>query len=141
MKSKQRASAPQRTAKGHWAPGNTGNSLGRPRTALSELCRREISKRGLVAGLGAIFARTGKYKDAAVADSIRAAQLMLAYGFGPPRPEESETANGTIRVIYEKRSRVEITGTASGAVAGDLREAALQCDGVREKMGEIDAGG
>jgi len=141
MTKKTAVAAPNRDARGHWLKGTSGNDLGRPRTALSELCRAQITKVQLAAGLGDIFLRRGRYKDAVVADCIRAAQLLLAYGYGPPRPDV-ETPDGTIRVVYEKRERhsLEITRAASGTTEGDLGEPEIQCDGVREAVGQIDAG-
>jgi hypothetical protein len=109
------ATALQRDRHGRYIKGGSGNPLGRPRNALSDLCRREVDKCKLAAGLGDIFLRRGKYKDATVADCIRAAQLLLAYGFGPPRADVEMADGSVVRVIYEQRNRIEVASPASGA--------------------------
>src|SRR5690348_15938406 len=84
--------APTRDAQGRWIRGVSGNDLGRPRSALAELCRQEITKHGLVKVLGSIAARTGDYAKktkipVTVSDQINAIRLLLLYGFGMPKHE------------------------------------------------------
>ena len=82
---KASVTAPQRDARGRWIKGVSGSDLGRPRSALAELCRAQIDKHSLVAVLGSIAARKGEYNKRAkipvtVADqsygpALRAARL------------------------------------------------------------------
>jgi hypothetical protein len=97
----------RRDAKGHWLKGVSGNEQGRPRTALSDLCRQQITKHGLVAVLGSIAARSGAYSGKtkipiSVTDQIQAIKLLLAYGYGMPTTEiQTGQNNVKIEVLYE----------------------------------------
>src|ERR1017187_5348216 len=76
------ASGIPRDARGRILPGYSGNSLGRPRTALAELCRAQVTKLGLVRVLGSIAARAGDYAKKTkipitVSDQINAIRLLL----------------------------------------------------------------
>ncbi|MGA1998339.1 MAG: hypothetical protein ABSH45_21450 [Bryobacteraceae bacterium] len=109
MKTKQLTAAPLRDARGHWIKGTSGNSLGRPRSALAELCRDQITKHGLVAVLGAIAARTGEYASKTkipitVSDQINAIRLLLLYGFGQPKAE-IDSGDIKIEVSYAVDNR------------------------------------
>jgi len=109
----------QRDARGRWLKGVCGNGgLGRPREALSELCRAQVTKHGLVSVLGSIAARTGEYSKKTkipitVGDQINAIKLLLLYGFGVPKGEV-DSGDVKIEVTYDNRS-VTITGATSGA--------------------------
>ena len=115
---KQAASGVPRDARGRILPGHSLNSLGRPRTALAELCRAQISKHALVAVLGSIAGRTGEYAQKTkipltVADQINAIRLLLLYGYGAPK---SEIDNGDVKieVTYADNRSVTIANAASG---------------------------
>lgn len=82
MKTKQQLAAPQRNARGQWIKGVSGNDLGRPRSALAELCREQVTKHGLVNVLGNVAARTGDYSKKSkipvtVADQIQAHDVAV----------------------------------------------------------------
>jgi hypothetical protein len=84
MKTKAPVSAPNRDARGRWLPGKSENDMGRPRSALAELCRLQITKHGLVGVLGAIAASKNDYAartkiPITVSDQINAIRLLLLY--------------------------------------------------------------
>jgi len=119
MKTKT-AVVPQRNARGQWLPGCGGNSLGRPKTALAELCRQQITKHGLVAVLGSIAARTGDYATKTkipitVSDQINAIRLLLLYGYGVPKNEIDAGDSVRIEVSYADNRSVTIANAAPGA--------------------------
>src|ERR1035441_4675663 len=106
------ASGIPRDARGRILPGYSGNSLGRPRTALAELCRAQVTKLGLVRVLGAIAARTGDYGankkiEVAVADQLHAIRLLLLYGYGVPKAE-IDSGDVKIEVTYADNRQVNI---------------------------------
>lgn len=72
-----------------WIKGESGNPKGRPRegSAIAGLARSQVQKHKLVEELGRIGARQGEYNKIDVDQQIRAIQLLLAYGYGPPRGE------------------------------------------------------
>ncbi len=130
MQTKQTVTAPQRNARGQWVKGVSGNDLGRPRSALAELCRQQITKHGLVAVLGSIAARSGDYGtkkkiQITVSDQINAIRLLLLYGFGMPK---SEIDNGDVKieVTYADHRSIAITNAAPGAGEDHHGSEALQ---------------
>ena len=72
-----------------WRKGQSGNPKGRPKagTAIAELARRQVERHGLIETLGRIGARASDYADVDVDQQLRAIQLLLSYGYGPPRAE------------------------------------------------------
>lgn len=101
-----------RDGRGRWIKGVSGNDLGRPRTALAELCRAEITKHGLVAVLGSVAARKGDYAKktkipVTVADQISAIRLLLAYGYGVPK-NEIDAGEVRIEVSYADNRRLNV---------------------------------
>ena len=72
-----------------WVKGQSGNRKGRPRngTAIAQLARAQVDKHKLVEKVGSIGARQGEYAKVDVDQQVRAIQLLLAYGYGPPRPD------------------------------------------------------
>ena len=97
--------------------GVCGNNRGRPRTALAELCRNEVTKRGLVAVLGHIAAGTGEFKKKTtmpltVSDRINAIRLLLLYGYGVPKRDQ-EIGHVRIEVVYADNRQVNLTSDAA----------------------------
>lgn len=134
-----------RNGRGQWIKGTSGNSLGRPRTALAELCRLQITKRGLVAVLGEIASRSGqygkKYKGIpiTVSDQINAIRLLLLYGFGVPKAEIDGADHVKIEVTYDNRS-INIANAASGAGEDHSANEAIQRRLLRPEVWQDDSG-
>src|ERR1051325_2994663 len=99
-----------------WSKGQSGNPRGRPRTgtAIAELARRQLEKHKLVEKLGSIAA--GEH-DVDVGQQLRAIQLLLAYGYGPPRPEIEPNEGMRIQVVYVDRRAIGTNGAAPGTAA------------------------
>ena len=129
MTQKQTTKAPNRDGRGRWIKGVSGNDLGRPRSALAELCRQQITKHGLVAVLGSIAARTGDYGvkkkvEVSVSDQVQAIKLLLLYGFGAPK-NEIDSGDVRIEVTYDQRS-INLATPTSRAGEDHQRGEALQ---------------
>ena len=91
-----------------WSKGKSGNSHGRPKkgTAIAELARQQIEKHQSVETLGQIAAGQGEMDTD---QQLRAIQLLLAYGYGPPRPEIARNDGGVvIQVLYADRNPIAI---------------------------------
>ena len=93
-----------------WSKGQSGNPKGRPRegTAIAGLARSQVEKRKLIEKLGGIGARAGEYTNVGVDQQIRAIQLLLAYGYGPPRGEVEGGDAVVIQVTYVDRNQIAI---------------------------------
>jgi hypothetical protein len=132
-----------RDNRGRWLKGVSGNDLGRPRTALAELCRAQISKLGLVGVLGEIGSRRGVYKDKknglTISDQIAAIRLLLLYGFGQPKGE-IDAGDVKIQVVYDNRNQIAIANAAPGAAEDHRGGEALQRSLLRPPLGQDDAG-
>jgi hypothetical protein len=104
-----------------WIKGQSGNAKGRPRdvTAIAGRARSQVERHKLIEELGEIGARAGKYTQVDVGQQIRAIQLLLAYGYGPPRGEFESGDAVVIQVTYIERNQIAITGAISGATIGD----------------------
>jgi hypothetical protein len=93
-----------RDENGRFTAGSSGNYAGRPRQALSELCRSITARRKLPQMLGEIARGVGEFREVDVATRIRAAQLVLQYGFGAPLlPAAEEEVSNVPRVQVIKR--------------------------------------
>jgi hypothetical protein len=139
-----RESGIPRDNRGRWLKGVSGNDLGRPRTALAELCREQVTKHGLVQVLGSIAARTGEYNKKSkisitVSDQINAIRLLLLYGYGLPK-NEIDTGEVKIEVSYSDNRSINIAHAAQGAGDDHPAEQALQQLGLRAPLGKNDAG-
>jgi hypothetical protein len=142
MTQKQTITAPNRDGRGRWIKGVSGNDLGRPRNALAELCRQQITKHGLVAVLGSIAARTGDYGgkkkiEVSVGDQVQAIKLLLLYGFGAPK-NEIDSGDVRIEVTYDNRS-VNIANAAPFPGEDHQRGEAVQRAVVRPEIWQNDA--
>ena len=80
-----------------WTKGTSGNPRGRPRkgTSIADLAHCQIEKHQLIQKLGRIAARRGEYQEVPVDQQMRAIQLLLAYGYGPPRGESEGRDTGS----------------------------------------------
>ena len=98
-----------------WTKGQSRNPRGRPRTgtAIAELARGQVDKHKLIAKLGSIAA--GEQADVDVGQQLRAIQLLLSYGYGPPRPEVEANQGLRIQVVYVARNGRSSTGINGAA--------------------------
>jgi hypothetical protein len=134
----------KRDASGKWIKGQSGNSLGRPRTALSELCRQEVTKHGLIAALGHIAAGTGEFKKCTnipltVADRIQAIRLLLLYGYGVPKQPDVE-GPVKIEVTYPDNRQVNIANAASEPIQNSRPSKTMSGSVLRPTVGQDDVG-
>lgn len=134
----------QRNARGQWIKGVSGNDLGRPRSALAELCREQVTKHGLVSVLGNVAARTGDYGtkkkiQLTVADQINAIRLLLLYGYGMPK-NEIDTGDVRIEVTYADNRQVNIANSAPGTGENYPRGETLQRTLMRPEIWQDDSG-
>src|ERR1700686_1317794 len=97
-----------------WAKGQSGNRRGRPKsgTAIAELARAQVEKHRLIEKLGSIGARQSEYEKVDVDQQMRAIQLLLAYGYGPPRAEIKTGEGVVIQVIYAETNHIAIASAA-----------------------------
>ena len=125
-----------------WITGESGNPKGRPRegTAIAGLARFQVQRHKLVEKLGQIGARQGEYAEVDVNQQIRAIQLLLAYGYGPPRSEPEGGDAVVIQVTYVERNRIAINGAAPGAMAGGAAGETVQRGLLRAPLGEDSTG-
>ena len=125
-----------------WAKGQSGNPRGRPRTgtAIAEFARRQVDQHKLIEMLGSIAAGEHASATAEVDQQLRAIQLLLAYGYGPPRAENERSEGFKIEVIYVETNQIAITGAAPGASPSDPASQAVQCRLLRSPMGQDDVG-
>jgi len=120
-----------------WMKGLSGNPKGRPKegSAIAGLARSQVERHKLIERLGGIGARAGEYAKVDVDQQIRAIQLLLAYGYGPPRAELDGGDAVVIQVTYVERNQIAVNGAAPGAVAGDARGETVQRGLLRAPLG------
>ena len=99
---------------GRWTKGRSGNPKGRPRkgTAIADLARSQIQKHKLIEELGRIAIGDGTCSGLGFDQRLRAIQLLLAYGYGPPRPEVDTNEKLVIEVNYVDKNPVAVTKSA-----------------------------
>ncbi len=92
--------------------------------------------------LGSIAARRGEYGEVDVDQQVRAIQLLLSYGYGPPRPDVDRNDSGiVIQVIYAERNPIAIAGATCGATRSGRASETLQRGLLRPPLGEDRAWG
>src|SRR5579864_3714277 len=125
-----------------WIKGQSGNPRGRPKnqTAIAELACSQVGKHKLVQKLGSIAGREGEYADVNVDQQLRAIQLLLAYGYGPPRAALEGGDGIVIQVNYVERNQIAVNGASSGAITGDPGGQAVQRGLLRAPLGQDGAG-
>jgi hypothetical protein len=95
-----------------WIKGLSGNPKGRPRegTAIAGLAQSQVERHKLVEKLDGIGAREDEYAKVDVDQQIRAIQLLLAYGYGPPQAELEGGDAVLIQVTYmSKEINLQLT--------------------------------
>ena len=125
-----------------WVKGQSGNRRGRPPsgTAIAELARGQVEKHKLIEKLGSIGARQGEYVKVDVDQQIRAIQLLLAYGYGPPRAEINTGEGVVIQVVYAETNHIAIADAAPGASSSDSASPAVQRGLLRAALGQDSVG-
>jgi len=125
-----------------WIKGQSGNRRGRPKagTAIAELARRQLDKHKLVEKLGGIADGEPGVAEVDVDQQLRAIQLLLAYGYGPPRPETEAIEGLKIQVIYAEINHIAIAGATPGPSPRDSGSQALQRRLLRAPLGQDSVG-
>src|SRR5262245_6825184 len=123
---------------GRWNRGQSGNPRGRPKNgiAVAEL-RTQVEKHRLIEKLGNIGARRGEYANVDMDKQVRAIQLLLSYGYGPPRGLEIGGTEGiVIQVVYAETNQITVTEASPAASASDSRSETVQRCMLRTPLGE-----
>jgi len=108
--------------------------------AIAELARGQVEKHRLVEKLGSIGARQSEYTQVDVDQQLRAIQLLLSYGYGPPRAEIEAGERLLIEVVYVERNSIAIASPIPGASTGDSESGAVQRSLLRAPLGQDGVG-
>lgn len=100
-----------------WPKGRSGNPGGRPRagSSIAERARKEIDKGRLLERLGRMSAAEGEFSEIDVVQQMRAMQLLLAHGVGPPRGEVERLEGIKVQVNYVQTNKLAIAAATCGA--------------------------
>jgi hypothetical protein len=98
---------PERDRRGRYAPGQSGNYRGRPRTGFAELCRAIVERHRLPGMLAAMACATGQFRKIDFGSRLKAVQILLHYGYGPPLIPADEVGDDVPRVVVVKRIVVD----------------------------------
>jgi hypothetical protein len=122
--------------------GQSGNPRGRPQrgTAIAELARAQVRKYKLIEKLGRLGAASDEFSCVDVDHQLRAIQLLLSYGYGPPRIENERSDGIKIEVSYVEANQIAIAHAPSGAAPGDWGSQAVQRRLLRPPLGEDGTG-
>ena len=94
----------------------------------------------MIEKLGEIGARAGEYAKVGVDQQIRAIQLLLSYGYGPPRSEVERGDAAVIQVTYVERNQIAINGAAPSATTGNGMGETVQRGLLRAPLGQDGTG-
>src|SRR4051812_29640194 len=125
-----------------WIEGQSGNPRGRPKagSSIAELARAQVEKHKLIETLANIGAHQKEYANVDVGEQLRAIQLLLSYGYGPPRAEIEANERLLIEVVYVERNSVAITSPLSGPATGDSAGIPVQRGLLRSTLGQDGTG-
>jgi hypothetical protein len=125
-----------------WRKGQSVNPKGRPKsgTAIAELARRQVERHRLIEKLGSIGAAENEYADGDIDQQLPAIQLLLGYGYGPPRGESEGREDIQIQVIYVETNHIAVTGAAPSATPSHPASETVQRGLLRAPLGQDAAG-
>jgi hypothetical protein len=108
--------------------------------AIAELARRQVERHRLIEKLGSISAGANEYSDVAIDQQLRAIQLLLSYGYGPPRGESEGGEGIKIEVMYAETNHIAINGAAPGPTPHHPGSETVQRGLLRVPLGQDGAG-
>ena len=103
---------------------------------IAELARIQVQKHRLIEKLGSIAAGAGDSKAVAVDQRLRAIQLLMAYGYGPPRSEIEVREDVTVEITYVEKNRIATPSSAPSTVKDNSASQTFQRGLLRTSDGE-----